>query len=332
MIDSNPKYDAFLEWTITERCNLKCEYCWFIVGRKKETAWEIIKRRCDKALNIGPKAAIQLIWEKWPGRGSKSEVRLADPLPSIDTEKLGRHLAESERIFLISLAGGEPFLVPNVIQLCQTITVRHFLGFSSNLTSVKFKEFASVIDPSKVTFINASCHIKELERTQLTERWIDNFLRCKSAGFPISASVRAYPPLLPEVEKYRDYFGQRGVKLRFGMFVGPWNGVHYPESYTEDELRRFDLESEVSSFHSSLGKWCNAGYNWAVVSPQGLCRPCEHFKWGMGSIYEGIQFQKDMVRCPVQNCSCPFWLYHNNLFLRALDETGRQKATDVMGK
>lgn len=258
--------DAFLEWIATLKCNLTCGYCIDGVDR-------------------------------YPGHASE-----------IDIPALIRTLNETNKIFLISFSGGEPFLVPNIIEALQELTKKHYITLFTNLTSKKIEEFANKINPERVASITASLHLKELERLSLLDTYINNFLLCKAKKFNIMAIEIAYPPLLPEVEKYKKFFRERGIEIKFSpLKPGTYGGKKYPESYTEQELEVFGLygKKSVLKAFSLKGQICNAGYNVAIVYPNGDINPCFEIRESIGNIYKKIEFKHNLVRCPFEQCGCP---------------------------
>lgn len=150
-------------------------------------------------------------------------------------------LNQTNKIFRIGFTGGEPFLCSNIVDACVEITKKHYISFT-NLISKNIKGFFEKIDSERIIRIHASLHIKELERLNLLDRYIENFLLCKEKGFDILAQEVGYPPLLGEVEKYKKFFKEKGIELSFTPFYGEYNGNIYPGAYTKQELELFCLD------------------------------------------------------------------------------------------
>jgi len=275
-------YNACLFLSLTNRCNLNCAYC----------------------------------------VTHNSPVREKGDLPEIRIPALLQTLDGARKIFKIRFAGGgEPFLIPNIIEACVELTRKHYVGFTTNLTCGNVREFAEKVNPQKVANLHASLHIRELEERGLTERFTGNFLLCKQKGFPISATVVAYPPLLDKVEFYRGFFKKKGIDVFFGYFIGTYAGKKYPESYTEEEIRRFGLSRIGLKTHPEYRGLCNAGFNIGIVWPNGNISPCiETSHEILGNIYEGFRFNKAMKMCPVKHCGCPYKQFDKPLFKRAVRE------------
>lgn len=284
-------YNARLYWPLTNRCNLNCVYC-ITVCPDKKTA----------------------------------------PTPSIDIFPLMATLEKANKVFNISFTGGgEPFLVPNLVEACIEITKKHYVSFDTNLTSTQIKRFAETVPPDRVTRILASAHIKELERRKLLITYINHFLLLKEKGFDIGAKAVAYPPLFREVEKYRQFFKENNIELEFVSFFGNYGGKEYPFSYTRDELEVFGLSQLNDIKELGLGqphrvryrhqKICNAGYNIGEIVGGGDIYICNYIKSGIGHIYEGIKFRKSVIICPFKSfCRCAFYRMDAYLFERARKE------------
>ena len=247
------------------------------------------------------------------------------PRASIDIPNLIKTLDKTNKIFRIGISGGgEPFLVPNLVDACLEITKKHYLSFNSNFAEKGVRDFIQRIDPKRVLYVIASCHIKALERRNLLETFFDNYLLAKEKGINIQAVEVAYPALMPEIDKYRELFASKGIQLDFNEFCGRYNDKDYPKSYTDEELDAFGFTRPTVNTHypdsDKQKRLCNAGYNVAYVNSQGDITPCEPIKRIIGNIYEKIEFQKDIMLCPFKSCSCPLYLYDEKLFLKAKNE------------
>ncbi|MFX0023948.1 MAG: radical SAM protein [Candidatus Hermodarchaeota archaeon] len=285
----NPHYDAYLHLITTYQCNLECNYC--------------------EATQYGANPSV-LSTKTYP----------------INISALKNTLDNSNKIYRINFTGGEPFLVPNVVEACIELTKKHFISINTNLTSKKVKEFAEKITPERVLFINASCHIKELERRNLLSRYIDNFLLCKNRGFNIGAIEVGYPQLLKEVDKYIKFFLEKGIELAYWVYVGRYKGKFYPDSYSEKERKTLGLTEKYIGWFHQYGKLCNVGYNVGIIHPNGDTSYCFAINKSLGNIYERIKFNDKLIRCPAKLCTCPMNMYDPYLFRKAINEVGSYDA------
>ena len=251
----------------------------------------------------------------------------------INIPALIKTLDKTGKIFRINFTGiGEPFLVPNFIKACQKLSRRHYISMNTNLTSSKIKEFAQKTSPKKVVGINASVHIKELERHNLLQKYIENFLLLKQKGFEIIAREVAYPPNAQEIKRYINYFNRRGIKLHFDLFVGEYNNKKYPDAYTEQELELFGFKKKKKQLiqkHKPFQKYCNAGYNIFEAKINGDLYPCAFIPEQMGNIYENIEFRKKITRCPLKFCPSPISTCDKSLLKQALRESKIEPTDDT---
>ncbi|KKU13899.1 MAG: Radical SAM domain protein [Parcubacteria group bacterium GW2011_GWC2_45_7] len=279
------KYDAWLHWSLTDKCNLRCNYC--IAGSPSKK-------------NAG-----------------LSEINIPALLGTLKrTNKIFR---------IGLTGGGEPFLVPNFVEACEAITERHYILLLTNLTSSRVKEFAKRINPERVLQITASTHIEELERCKLTDVYVAHFLLLKERGFDVRAREVAHPLLSAEAGHYKQFFKLRGIDLEFEPFLGEFRGEKYPASYSERELKIFDFRESKKSIlerYCQYGKVCNAGYNTGVVDPEGNISSCYLIKDKIGNIYNNILFREERVVCPFKICYCPLNEFDPYLFKKSMEECG----------
>jgi len=288
----NPPYNAWVLILTSYQCNLECDYCL-------------------------PGLAV----ERNPVMGDKPS-KFNIKTHNINISAIKKTLNDSNKIYRINFTGGEPFLTPNIVEACIELTKKHFIAFNTNLTSKKVEEFAEKVNPGRVLFVVASCHTKELERTNLLSRYIHNFLLCKNRGFPIYAVEVGYPPLLKEVDKYKKFFLEKGIDLTFCPFIGMYKGKFYPDAYSEKELKKLGLTKKDIDIFYQYGKLCNAGYNVGVIHPNGDISYCFAIHKSIGNIYEGIKFNDKLIWCPFKFCQCPLNMYEPYLLRKARSEVG----------
>lgn len=250
--------------------------------------------------------------------------KITDPsvqVYSIDIERLMSTLDNSGKTFRISFTGGEPTMIPNFFEVVKAVTKNHYVSFNSNLITKNILRIAEV-DPKKILHIHASFHFTELIQKTLMGRFISNFKFLQKNGFNIYNEAVAFPSVIDQLESIKQLLSDSGIKIGFGPFYGKFDGKIYPESYSEKELKMFNISSaELSSFFQE-GNICNAGYNAAVVFSNGDVYPCHQIKRKIGNIYENINFDKNLVGCPSKKCGCPLNHYDNYLFEKALNIKG----------
>ncbi len=252
-------------------------------------------------------------------------------LPLIDIPALLKFLERSKKIFRINFTGGEPFLVPNLIEACLEITKKHYVSFNTNLTNSRVKDFADKIDPKRVVCITATAHIKELERCRLLNAYVCHILMLQKKDFNVKNGIIARPSLMAEVDKYKQLFSEKGIELEFTPFIGMYKNKPYPFSYTDQELEIFGLDKRVhlERYYYQRKRVCNSGYNAAVVDTKGDIYICDRLKIKIGNIYGGITFRKRPLVCPFKFCGCPIAEMEPSLLQKAMEECGN--ARDIIG-
>lgn len=275
-------YCLYLE-SVDYICNLRCEYCNIHIGSKQGTIRDNV----------------------------------------LDFQALIDMLSQQQKKFLIIISGnGEPFLVPHIVDHIVEITKKHYVSIITNLTTDNIDEFCRKVSPKSVNAITASLHIKELERKNLFNKYVENFKLCQKKGFNIQAAEVAFPDLLPEINKYKDKLRQHGIKLGFNEFQGEYNGKQYPDAYTLEERKKFNLsldKDSVNKFYQK-GKKCNAGFNLGFVHYTGVVYPCMQIKkFNIGNLKQGIVFKENLVTCPFNKCLCPINHFNPYLFEKALN-------------
>lgn len=85
-----------------------------------------------------------------------------------EIERFMQRLEQSERTFLVTISGGEPFMIPNFIEFAEELTKTHYLRLDTNLSlTEKCRQFAQTIDPERVVEIVFSTHILEREKRKI---------------------------------------------------------------------------------------------------------------------------------------------------------------------
>ncbi|MCL5018713.1 MAG: radical SAM protein [Candidatus Pacearchaeota archaeon] len=242
------------------------------------------------------------------------------PLKPIDIKKVIRTLRKTKRKYLITFSGGEPFLIPNFIELCKALTKEHYISICTNLSCTeKIKQFAKEISPEKVKSIHASCHVMEHERKGINS-FIENHNMLKKNNFFIDAGYVIYPPLLSRFEKDILYYRSKGIIMYGREFIGYYENKKYPESYSKKDKKRILKYYTIGQSYLK-GTPCNAGYNTVAVVPNGDVLICYFVPLKLGNIYKKIEFNKKMIICPIDACQCPLKLFEPKLFSSACKQT-----------
>jgi len=210
VLESPPAYDAFLHWHVTYSCNMVCHYCTLFPGNKERDFAE--KQRPAKPINI---------------------------------PAMMNSLEASGKTFLISFIGGEPFLVPNMVEACAALSRKHFVCFNTNLTALDMKLFEAV-NRDHLGMLNISLQIQPMEKLNLTDKFIEKIHAMESIGFSrYKITVVADPALFPKIQYYREKFGKHGIKFKLIPMIdngGVYRGKAYPASYEPEELEMIERD------------------------------------------------------------------------------------------
>jgi organic radical activating enzyme len=258
---AEPRYDAWLHFGNADVCNLRCSYC----------------------ISDSP--------------GFPAPKTLGGKTAPIDIERLTATLRASNRTYKIVFAGGgEPFLIPNLVDACEALARDHYVAVHTNLTIPEaIEEFARRIDPRRVLYSIASFHVEELERTGFTERFFASLHLLRHAGFPVKAHMVVHPAVFSRAGRIRKEFARRGFDLKLDPFLGSHRDKTYPGAYTAQERR--DFEFGDLSIYRAKGRLCNAGFNVGMVLPNGEIQFCNDVETKVGNVYEEIRFIDEPKPC-----------------------------------
>ncbi len=276
-------YDMVLQWCVTYSCNLSCPQC---------------------------------IASSFPLKGKHAPE-------TINIRALKEQLEKIDKTVKFIFTGGEPFYVRNILKAFSIIAKKNYIAVITNLTHPTIKKFAQRIDPSRVPFIMATAHMRQLKKYSLLERFLHNCAVLQKKGFTLLVRMIAYPYIIDDIQRYKELFKSHNIELGFKSFQGVWKNKTYPQAYTIEEIDRFSLdkiEFTNPGIFSRKNSLCNAGYNIGVIMNDGEVRPCYALYKKIGNIYEGINFRKSLIRCPVDICTCPFPVFEQYIFNKALAE------------
>lgn len=271
-------YELVINWTLTDICNLTCDYC--------------IQKNPAKTPVLN--AFIRLY--KSIGKENR-KINVITAMNTIDRiEKKAR----------IRLTGGEPFILTNFITLCSRLTENHYIDVESNFILTKrIKEFCHTINPHRVIEINAAFHIKELERINAVDKYIKNYLYCREKGFRIRSFAIAYPPVIKDVIRYKHILNTHDIPLDCYAFIGYYNSKEYPSAYSDELIKKLNINMDsIQNIIPTKRRYCTAGYGFFVINKFGHIYPCYSIKKKLGNIHKGFKSAKPFIKCPFPKCPC----------------------------
>jgi len=290
-------YEVLVGWRVDVECNFRCPYCY--IPQNLRSDYELFG--------------------------------------NLDTKKVIKSFNNLKKTLMINITGGEPFLHPNFIELCQGLTKKNYISMNTNLSNPKVFEFAEKINPKKVGPIFAALHITERRRLKLKEDFIKKVKLLKSKGFLVYVSQVMWPPILKELDNLYAEFEKEGIFIRSGEFVGTYCGKSYPESYTSEEIKKMrdynqktveqekkenlpkstakiinkrKMECRFKGNISFKGMPCSAGKDLISVKYNGEVNRCPSDNKTMGNLFNGkVKLLEKPETCNAEICGC----YYNGL-------------------
>lgn len=280
------KYDYILAWPLTKSCQLRCDYCFF---------------SCDMWGNGPLKTFLYRLTHK--------DMR-SEPVEPVEISATMDSLRRISNNFFVKLGGGEPFIVPNIIELCVALTQEYSIALVSNLVAPKVRDFVEKIAPDKVEHVIASAHQKELTRLNLHHKFIDNLNLLHNKGFNVEVHVVVFPSRKKEIEEYVIQLQKETtVPIRYVPFRGKHKGSNYPEAYTQEEILKYSFTEGFADVKKYIdrGELCEAGHRVARIDFDGTIYSCYGHNEKLGNLYSGFSFKDQLTKCDRQGCACIFF-------------------------
>ncbi|HOW27049.1 MAG TPA: radical SAM protein [Elusimicrobiota bacterium] len=209
------------------------------------------------------------------------------------------------RCFL-TINGGEPFTYPNFVELIHRISQIHWpINITTN-TSVVLDKFIKTVDPAKVS-LSISFH----PQYHTIDDFIDRLFRLRQSGFTEGClNFVAYPPFLPDLQRYVDRFTALGESLKVIPFIGEYKGVRYPDGYNADEKKVLGMTDSWVAQKQHKGMLCRAGQMAGLLLPDGNVARCGQIgdRHIIGNFFDkDFQLLPEPMPCDVEFCPCDEW-------------------------
>ena len=275
------------QWQLQYACNYRCPYCTFM-GQ-----W-------DEILKLDRRDISMQAWiEVWA--------------------RMFRDYGSSD----IFITGGEPSFYAGFVDLLKALTAMHYVSFDTNLswTWPDLRRFVAEAEGCRIR-LDTSFH----PHTADLHEFIAKAVFLKDHGINYVCRLVAWPPLLPQVERFRAEFAKAGVTFVVYPFQGVYEGRRYPASYGEAERalirgRAAGFEGDLNNAEqpefvghiinmhreSPAGRLCRSGCIYARVLPDGTvyrCQPYESMRWEpLGNISDGaFALRETPTLCRAQAC------------------------------
>ncbi len=237
------------------------------------------------------------------------------PAKKADVARIVHRLDAFGKTSLISFTGGEPFLVPNFIELVKELTKRHYVRIDTNLSLLAACEsFIKEVDPERICEIVFSIHAGEREKRKMPLRDLCALVRkFRDRGFIMTGNYVVYPTLLKRFSDDMKIFRENAVSVLPSLFVGRQGGKNYPmhAGRLAYEQNAFDLISGINPkvnlvLNRSVGELCPAGVNSFFVNSDYKVFACAAIRREIGDFWGDWKMFPKVVRCPMEYCYCPF--------------------------
>ncbi|SIO17411.1 radical SAM protein [Halodesulfovibrio marinisediminis] len=225
----------------------------------------------------------------------------------ITFESLLNFLNKNDDVWLVGMTGGEPFIYPNFVSLCEQLTKKHFIGVDTNLSlSKEIKAFAEKISPSRVNDIYASLHIEEREKRNAVQNFIDNYHTLADAGFTIKVNYVLHPTMEARYPKDVAFFKDNGIPITPRPFKGIYNNLKYPQNYSSEIKNIFADHPTAGTkmVFNFRGVDCKSGQTFIRMEPDGTIFRCPGDRTVLGNIHENVNLYACATPCNVNRCPC----------------------------
>lgn len=188
--------------------------------------------------------------------------------------------------FRIVVTGGEPFILPWMIEWCQEIgKIGGTIEMQTNF-SLQTREFIDNTSPDYIEIIETSFHPSQRNKEE-KKKFVDDFFYARDKGFKIKTWLIDYPKLKPE-EFLADcaWLHSNGI-------------VPARKRYCGDEYG-----GGIGDAIFVPNKKCLAGYKGVSLWENFDFSPCDHDRTVLGNLFTGFKFLDEPIKCQKQFCGC----------------------------
>lgn len=228
-----------------------------------------------------------------------------------------------DNTYLFHLTGGEPFLVPNLIELINDIQSQgHYVSMNTNLT-FPTHNFAKSVHKERFLFINASYHY--FYRKKNITPFVKHYMDIRKKGIFIYATIVMIPQIFDELLMVADMLISEGVFVLPKLMRGRTDGKNYPQNYDAQQLKKMldllekskrilskeetELFAQVCKHNVSIDDWqigshsigsrCFDGENYVRITENGDVIYCNDIS--IGNVYDDnfhFRHDKSKINCP----------------------------------
>jgi molybdenum cofactor biosynthesis enzyme MoaA len=187
------------------------------------------------------------------------------------------------------VTGGEPFLIPNMIDVLNGLTHIHEISVCTNLTH-DVSHIVRSLKPRKCIWLTTACHPTQCN----IDSFFDNIDKVCDKGFRTTVVFVAHPRQLHHLSTIRHKCSERNVELFVTPCIDPYHQVtHTPaEQQRVESITRPRKHHFINRIPHEKVKVCSGGYDYMCVLPNGdtfrCASPtvCIHDQDAIGNILE----------------------------------------------
>lgn len=191
--------------------------------------------------------------------------------------------------YRIAITGGEPLMMPWMIELCRKIgEAGNSIEMQTNF-SINAREFVDNMDPSYIDIIETSFHpdARVRWRSRAIEKFVENFLYARGKGFNITTWLIDDPrigvaPFMSDCE----WLCEHGIVPIRKRYMGDEGG------------------GGVGDAIWVQGKMCIAGYRGVCMWENFDITVCDHDRTVLGNLFTGVDLYGGPSPCNKPFCGC----------------------------
>jgi organic radical activating enzyme len=226
----------------------------------------------------------------------------------VDVDVIISSLNRTGKKWIVVLVGGEPFLYPNIVDICKILIDNDIkICIETNLSiSATVKRFVNEIFPDDVVAVSISSHVSERERRNDFNVFVNNMKLIDDAGFNYFVNYVLHPSLVSRFPSDHKCFKAMGINLRPRIFNGYYEGLQYPEYHNGYE-RRLMLNADPEAWRNytfnSTNVICKAGMTLIVIGEKGKVYACAAGRL-LGDVENGFDLLRAAEKCHTERCPC----------------------------
>jgi len=240
-----------------------------------------------------------------------------EPETQFDVETIKNAFNRDNKKWHIIVTGGEPLLKHDIIDIFETLSIKHtiFVNTNLSLSETKLRELVDRVQREKLG-LNIAIHVEEREKI---DKGFTEFLKkleiLKSADILFFVSYVFYPPLINRVDEDFAFFKAHGIeRITLKPFFGLYNEMMYPRAYNDIEreylkkyyMPEYDLGDNAPKTNFK-GNVCFAGQRTFYINEHGIARRCENSTEIYGNFFDkSFVPDKNPKLCNEQASLCPY--------------------------